>query len=278
MRPFHVQRLLLLPVPGHAGPRRVDARQPGGAARLVELDEARRVGQAVLAVELRQVAGGEVGRRAVDQGGVVVGVDDRDRLAGPVARDPAEGDGVEAIGRGDLLRAEAPGRSPRTRTGAAPRSPAAVAEEPAATSIIGRTAGGTGRPAPAARAGTSRISRASGGASGASSAVAARRIGAGGSSMRPSKSWGGVSWGSGGASAPPRRAGPMVRRAGIAEVGKGPATPARSAIAEAAASGRARLADHKLTSAGPAPGPDHHRSRREGRPLEINRLGPSSEV
>ena len=51
--------------------------------------------------------------------------------------------------------------------------------------------------------------------------------------MRPSKSWGGVQGKRAGRRVgAPRRAGPMVRRAGIAEVGKGLATPARSAIAE----------------------------------------------
>ena len=59
----------------------------------------------------------EVGGGAVDQAGVVVGVDDGDRLAGPVAGGRAEGDAVVAVGQGHLLRREAPGGVLRPRLG-----------------------------------------------------------------------------------------------------------------------------------------------------------------
>ena len=58
----------------------------------------------------RQVAGAEIGRRAIHQAGVVVGVDDGDGLARPIAGDRAEVDGVDPVGGPDLLGRVAAGR------------------------------------------------------------------------------------------------------------------------------------------------------------------------
>ena len=100
VRPFYIKRFLDFPCASGIGSRQV------GAAVLPEFYEAGRIGQAELLVEVRQVAGIEIGARAVHEVGVVIGVDDGNRLSGSITRDRAEADLVDPIGRANLLGCE----------------------------------------------------------------------------------------------------------------------------------------------------------------------------
>ena len=169
-----------------------------------------------------------------------------------------------------MPRRAAAGRSPRarnrSRTGAAWPAASAVREGTVTGSIIGRTTADTGGTAgrhgghhPGFQALQLRT--------GHSSAIGgADRRGRG--SMRPSKSWGGVHGEVRGRARWRRRVGPGRWSGGRASRRSGRARlPPALGDRRGAASGRARLADHKLTSAVRAPGPYHALLATRGRPL-----------
>jgi hypothetical protein len=82
----------------------------GWTPLLVDLHEAGRIGQIVLLIEAGQVAGAEIGRRAVHQAWIVVGVDDGDGLSGPIAGQGAKPDVGYPVPGTDLLRSKPDGR------------------------------------------------------------------------------------------------------------------------------------------------------------------------
>ena len=240
--------------PGDSGPRRVDARQAAVPPVWSSFRKLGGSGRPYCRSNCARSLVAEVGGGAVDQRGVIIGVDDGDGLAGAVAGDRAEGDGVEAVGRGDLLRAQAPGCG--LGPGLGPRGPSrrpSPRSRTAARSSVGRRrregspAGRQGGDNPGSRSSRLQARR--------SGPAARRGIGAGGGACGPPSRAGSTGKRAGRQSAPPRRAGPMVR-GGHRGGREGPGGGGASAIARAAASGRARLADHKPRT-GPAPGPDH---------------------
>ena len=64
---------------------------------------------------MRQVAGAEIGTGAIHQVGMVVSIDDGDRLAGTISLDGAPGDRVDTVRRANLLWREAADRTGKQR-------------------------------------------------------------------------------------------------------------------------------------------------------------------
>ncbi len=117
------------PAPAH----RIQAGQIRGLAVLIDLDEARRIGQEELLIEDVQCTRLEVGIGRVHEARVVVGIDQRDGLARPISLLPREADLTETVGVLKLLRRVArrcrrregdpPPFGPMTSTGTAPGPP-----------------------------------------------------------------------------------------------------------------------------------------------------------
>ena len=87
MCPFNIKGLFDFPVAIEvAGAGRVGSRQRARLPLLIHLREAEagRISNTKLGIELGQVTVGESGSCAIDEAGVVIGIDDRDRLAVPL--------------------------------------------------------------------------------------------------------------------------------------------------------------------------------------------------